>query len=385
MKDEFGNECSYDFKSILFERFFIQAPAVTNKYQDWINNNYYSALSKTLEQQLTIIPYTSLNNDEDTTKFYYTFNTGKETAEDLTWYNAQEGKNTCRDNHFVYSCNLYNVVSDGKTTINIDKNKIVLGNNVFIGREFVSNTCSDQGFSYNTILNGAKYNSFGGNFAFNIIGENFINNVFGHDCKLNILAENFQYNTTGNKFQRNCIIQNNRNNLYKESFIRNSLSHTITDNIFGNNINNSTFPDFFKNNELGGDTIELKITDTVHHMRFCYFNKGIFNISIEGDSSSNNLWYQYIRFNQCNYDTSNATLNLSSEDFTINRGNTHIVEIQNVSDSDLKYVWCPADIITFINELNSKVVSLESSLSTLNTEIQTLNTRIQELEQSQGN
>ena len=120
-------------------------------------------------------------------------------------------------------------------------------------------------------------------------------------------------------------------------------------------------------------------------MRFCYFNKGIFNISIEGDSSSNNLWYQYIRFNQCNYDTSNATLNLSSEDFTINRGNTHIVEIQNVSDSDLKYVWCPADIITFINELNSKVVSLESSLSTLNTEIQTLNTRIQELEQSQGN
>ena len=385
MKDEFGNECSYDFKSILFERFFIQAPAVTNKYQDWINNNYYSALSKTLEQQLTIIPYTSLNNDEDTTKFYYTFNTGKETAEDLTWYNAQEGKNTCRDNHFVYSCNLYNVVSDGKTTINIDKNKIVLGNNVFIGTEFVSNTCSDQGFSYNTILNGAKYNSFGGNFAFNIIGENFINNVFGHDCKLNILAENFQYNTTGNKFQRNCIIQNNRNNLYKESFIRNSLSHTITDNIFGNNINNSTFPDFFKNNELGGDTIELKITDTVHHMRFCYFNKGIFNISIEGDSSSNNLWYQYIRFNQCNYDTSNATLNLSSEDFTINRGNTHIVEIQNVSDSDLKYVWCPADIITFINELNSKVVSLESSLSTLNTEIQTLNTRIQELEQSQGN
>ena len=385
MKDEFGNECSYDFKSILFERFFIQAPAVTNKYQDWINNNYYSALSKTLEQQLTIIPYTSLNNDEDTTKFYYTFNTGKETAEDLTWYNAQEGKNTCRDNHFAYSCNLYNVVSDGKTTINIDKNKIVLGNNVFIGTEFVSNTCSDQGFSYNTILNGAKYNSFGGNFAFNIIGENFINNVFGHDCKLNILAENFQYNTTGNKFQRNCIIQNNRNNLYKESFIRNSLSHTITDNIFGNNINNSTFPDFFKNNELGGDTIELKITDTVHHMRFCYFNKGIFNISIEGDSSSNNLWYQYIRFNQCNYDTSNATLNLSGEDFTINRGNTHIVEIQNVSDSDLKYVWCPADIITFINELNSKVVSLESSLSTLTTEVQQLTTEVQELRQSQNN
>ena len=385
MKDEFGNECSYDFKSILFERFFIQAPAVTNKYQDWINNNYYSALSKTLEQQLTIIPYTSLNNDEDTTKFYYTFNTGKETAEDLTWYNAQEGKNTCRDNHFVYSCNLYNVVSDGKTTINIDKNKIVLGNNVFIGTEFVSNTCSDQGFSYNTILNGAKYNSFGGNFAFNIIGENFINNVFGHDCKLNILAENFQYNTTGNKFQRNCIIQDNRDNLYKESFIRNSLSHTITDNIFGNNINNSTFPDFFKNNELGGDTIELKITDTVHHMRFCYFNKGIFNISIEGDSSSNNLWYQYIRFNQCNYDTSNATLNLSGEDFTINRGNTHIVEIQNVSDSDLKYVWCPADIITFINELNSTVNNLKTDLNTLNTEIQTLNTRIQELEQSQGN
>lgn len=388
MKDEFNNECSYDFKSILFERFFIQAPAVTNIYQDWINNNYYSALSKTLEKQLTIIPYTSLNNDGDITRFYYTFNTGSPTEPvDLTWYNAQEGKNTCRDNHFAYACNLYNVVSDGEAIISIDKNKIVLGNNVFIGTEFVSNTCSDQGFSYNTILNGAKYNSFRGNFAFNIIGENFINNVFGHDCKLNILAENFQYNTTGNKFQRNCIIQNNRDNLYKESFIRNSLSQSITDNIFGNNINNSTFPDFFKNNELGGDTIELKISDTVHHMRFCYFNKGIYNIAIEGskNSSDDNLWYQYIHFNQCNYKTSNATLNLSSKDFTINRGNTHIVEIQNVSDSDLKYVWCPADIITFINELNGKVAALESSLSTLNTKVQQLTTEVQELRQSQNN
>ena len=388
MKDEFNNECSYDFKSILFERFFILAPSVTNIYQDWINNNYYSALSKTLEKQLTIIPYTSLNNDGDITKFYYTFDTGSPTEPvDLTWYNAQEGKNTCRDNHFAYACNLYNVVSDGEAIISIDKNKIVLGNNVFIGTEFVSNTCSDQGFSYNTILNGAKYNSFRGNFAFNIIGENFINNVFGHDCKLNILAENFQYNTTGNKFQRNCIIQNNRDNLYKESFIRNSLSQSITDNIFGNNINNSTFPDFFKNNELGGDTIELKISDTVHHMRFCYFNKGIYNIAIEGskDSSDDNLWYQYIHFNQCNYNTSNATLNLSSEDFTINRGNTHIVEIQNVSDSDLKYVWCPADIITFINELNGKVTALESNLSTLNTKVQQLTTEVQELKQSQGN
>lgn len=388
MKDEFNNECSYDFKSILFERFFIQAPAVTNIYQDWINNNYYSALSKTLEKQLTIIPYTSLNNDGDITRFYYTFDTGSSTEPvDLTWYNAQEGKNTCRDNHFAYACNLYNVVSDGEAIISIDKNKIVLGNNVFIGTEFVSNTCSDQGFSYNTILNGAKYNSFRGNFAFNIIGENFINNVFGHDCKLNILAENFQYNTTGNKFQRNCIIQNNRDNLYKESFIRNSLSQAITDNIFGNNINNSTFPDFFKNNELGGDTIELKISDTVHHMRFCYFNKGIYNIAIEGskNSSDDNLWYQYIHFNQCNYKTSNATLNLSSKDFTINRGNTHIVEIQNVSDSDLKYVWCPADIITFINELNGKVAALESSLSTLNTKVQQLTTEVQELRQSQNN
>ena len=402
MKDEFGNECSYDFKSILFERFLIEVLDAQNKYQNWINGDYYSALSKTLENQLKIVPYTSRNNDGDGTRFYYTFDTGNteemyipeskqiETVPvELTRDNAQKGKNTCRDNHFAYACNLYNIVSDGESIISIDKNKIVLGNNVFIGTEFISNTCSDQGFSYNTILNGAKYNSFGGNFAFNIIGENFINNVFGHDCKLNILAENFQYNTTGNKFQRNCIIQNNRDNLYKESFIRNSLSHSITDNIFGNNINNSKFPDFFKNNELGGDTIELKIDDNAHYMRFCYFNKGIYNMLIQDSDnrSKEDQWYQYIHFNQCNYDASSATLELSSEDFTgvgntfkIEPGKTHIVEIQNVSDSDLKkYVWCPADIIKFTNTLNDKVVTLESNLSTLTTKVQELTTKIQEL------
>ena len=397
MKDEFGNECSYDFKSILFERFFIESPEVANKYQDWINGQHYSALSKTQWDQFNISPsYTSSNNN---TVFYYTFDTGSETGpEDLTWYNAQEGKNTCRDNHFAYACNLYNVVSDGESVISIDKNKIVLGNNVFIGTEFVSNTCSDQGFSYNTILNGAKYNSFGGNFAFNIIGENFTNNVFGNDCKLNILAENFQYNTTGNKFQRNCIIQDNRDNLYKESFIRNSLSYSITDNIFGNNIKDSTFPDFFKNNELGGDTIELKISESVHYMRFCYFNKGIYQMTIKDENyrSNKDKWYQYIHFNQCHYTTGTATLELSSEDFTgvgssfkIEPGNTHIVEIQNNkgnnNTSDLKYVWCPADIVTFVNELNSKVAALKSSLSILTTEVQQLTTEVQELKQSQGN
>lgn len=407
MKDEFGNECSYDFKSILFERFFIQAPAVTNKYQDWINGNYYSALSKILQDQPTIIPsYVSLNGTGDDTRFYYTFDTGS-TAEmyipeskqtetvpvELTRYNAQEGKNTCRDNHFAYACNLYNVVSDGEAIISIDENKIVLGNNVFIGTEFISNTCSDQGFSYNTILNGAKYNSFGGNFAFNIIGENFTNNVFGHDSKLNILAENFQYNTAGNKFQRNCIIQNNRNNLYKESFISNALSHSITDNIFGNNIKDSTFPDFFKNNELGGDTIELKISDTVHYMRFCYFNKGIYQMTIQDSNnrSSKDKWYQYIHFNQCYYTNGNITLDLYSKDFqgagnsfTINPGNTHIVEIQNRYNSDVKYVWCPTDIITFTNELNDKVNTLETTLINLTNKVQQLTNEVQELKQSQS-
>lgn len=388
MKDEFGNECSYDFKSILFERFFIESPEVANIYQDWINGQHYSALSKTQWEQFNISPsYTSSNNN---TVFYYTFDTGSETGpEDLTWYNAQEGKNTCRDNHFAYACNLYNVVSDGESVISIDKNKIVLGNNVFIGTEFISNTCSDQGFSYNTILNGAKYNSFGGNFAFNIIGENFTNNVFGNDCKLNILAVNFQYNTTGNKFQRNCIIQDNRDNLYKESFIRNSLSYSITDNIFGNNIKDSTFPDFFKNNELGGDTIELKISESVHYMRFCYFNKGIYQMTIKDENyrSNKDKWYQYIHFNQCHYTTGTATLELSSEDFTgvgssfkIEPGNTHIVEIQNNkgnnNTSDLKYVWCPADIVTFVNELNKQVAELNSNLSQLKTEVQDLATKV---------
>ena len=402
MKDEFGNECSYDFKSILFERFFIQAPAIVNVYQDWINGNYYSALSKTLQDQPTIIPsYVSLNGTGDDTRFYYTFDTGS-TAEmyipeskqtetvpvELTWYNIQQGKNTCRDNHFAYTCNLHNVVSNGETTINIDKNKIVLGNNVFIGTEFVSNTCSDQGFAYNTILNSAKYNSFGGNFAFNIIGENFTNNVFGHDCKLNILARNFQYNTTGNKFQRNCIIDDNRDNLYKESFISNSLSHSITDNIFGNNINNSEFPDHFKNNELGGDTIELKIANSVHYMRFCHFNKGIFRITIlDGAERSNeNSWYQYIHFNQCQYTNSSTTLDLSNgnfqgagNNFEIKTGRTYITEIQNTSSPSLSYVWCPADVIDFTTKLNKRVEALEESLSNLTTKVAGVEVNLEDL------
>ena len=136
---------------------------------------------------------------------------------ELTRDNAQKGKNTCRDNHFAYPCNFYNVIYDGVDLI-LDKNRIVLNNNVFIGSEFVSNTCNQQGFAFNTILNGASFNTFGANFAFNIIGATFTNNIFQNDCRRNVINARFKYNTAGNKFSDNCISTDSENNTFKELF-----------------------------------------------------------------------------------------------------------------------------------------------------------------------
>lgn len=397
MKDEFGNECSYDFKSILFERFYIEALTSQKNMSNWIVNNYYSALSSTLENQDTIIPhYKSLNNPGAQTRFYYTFDTGSTfTAEqvlsmapaiqvhagdpiELTWYNAINDKNSCRDNHFAYPCNLYNVVQNGTgTTILIDKNRIVLSNNVLIGTNFVSNTCNDQGFAYNTILDGMSFNTFGGNFAFNILATNFTNNKIGYDCKLNIINSEFNYNTIGNKFQKNCINIVCENNIFRELIVNNAFSHHTTENIFGNNIHDCDFPDYFKNNELGGDTVELKIIDSAHYMQFCYFNKGIHQLKIL-DSANNGLgrsgpnsWYQYINFNWSYFSTL-TTIDLSNGDFqgqrnnfNINPGNNYITEIQDSTTPGQGYVWCPADIPKAIRTMWDKIDAMESAMTKL--------------------
>lgn len=397
MKDEFNNECSYDFKSILFERFYISKLDSAKDLIQWISGKNYSAISSTIGGIIQL-PYSSTNDNSDLSKFYYTYTyytkdvQNTEDSIELTVYNANNGLNTCRDNHFAYPCNLYNVLYSGKDLTTIDKNGIVLNNNVFIGTEFISNTCNYQGFSFNTILDGAYFNIFGANFAFNIIGSSFINNVFQNNCKKNIINDRFQYNIIGNEFSDNSTSTDVENNVFKDLFINNALSTQTTENVFGNNIKASEFPQYFRNNELGGDTDELKIENTAKQMQFCYFNKGIHQllIKVENERPDKDNWYQYIHFNQGAY-SNTKTINLDGEFegvggiFKISTGKKHIVEIQSSTTSDSGYAWCPADIIKFINELNSTVNNLKTDLNTLNTEIQTLNTRIQELEQSQGN
>lgn len=373
MKDEFNNECAYDFKSILFERYYIQQLENSKVLVEWVINKYYSAISSTIESIRAFAPfYKSLNGEGDQTKFYYTYTLDSDEPVELTVYNANNGLNTCRDNHFAYPCNFYNVMYDGVELI-LDKNRIVLNNNVFIGSEFVSNTCNQQGFAFNTILNGASFNTFGANFAFNIIGQTFTNNIFQNDCKRNVINARFKYNTTGNKFIDNCISTDSENNTFKELFVNNALEAHTTENIFGNNIKTSEFPKYFKNNELGGDTTQLKIYDTAKYMQFCYFNKGIYQLDIvdSKERSNQNSWYQYIHFNWCAYsntktiDLCNGDFQGTGNNFAISPGNKYIVEIQNSTIEGLGYVWCPADVIAFVNQLNKKVESLEKNLALL--------------------
>ena len=397
MKDEFNNECAYDFKSILFERFYISKVETAKTSIQWISTKNYSAISSTIGKVISL-PYSSSNDSSDLSKFYYTYTYYTEGIQDaenpieLTVYNANNGLNTCRDNHFAYPCNLYNVLYSGEDLTTIDKNEMVLNNNVFIGKEFISNTCNYQGFAFNTILDGASFNIFGANFAFNIIGSSFINNVFQNNCKKNIINARFKYNTIGNEFSDNCISTNVENNIFKDLFINNALLAQTTENIFGNNIKASEFPQDFRNNELGGDTNELKIEDSAKYMQFCYFNKGIHQLIIKGDDkrSGEDNWYQYIHFNQCAYsNTTTISLNGNFEGvrgiFNILPGNKYIVEIQSSTTSNSGYAWCPADIVKFTNELNDKVNTLETTLTSLTNIVQELTNQVQELRQNQRN
>ena len=123
-------------------------------------------------------------------------------------------------------------------------------------------------------------------------------------------------------------------------------------------------------------------------MQFCYFNKGIYQLEIVDSQkrSNQNSWYQYIHFNWCSYsntrqiDLSNSNFQGTGNNFKISPGNKYIVEVQNSTTPDLGYVWCPASVINFVNEINNKITTLQSNLSTLDTKLTKVESDLKTLE-----
>lgn len=155
MKDEWNNECPYDFKNIQF-------------YRKLDSYGRYS--------------------DSGVSTPVYTFNVGS--TGDITVTAHTSSKMSCHDNTV---CNYFGGSHSDST---------ILNDNVFLfanqSRDCYNNYIGTNSYS-NTFGNGCHDNTFYGNAYNNIFAPQFVNNIVGYEFHDNTTTAAFQHNRIGNQ------------------------------------------------------------------------------------------------------------------------------------------------------------------------------------------
>ena len=243
--DEFGNDCPYDFKNIVFKRssewfsthqswcanvietvpsseklYFTFSLADANLNGKDLSINYYNGQKYLKSFQNKIAPYYSngvqqLNNNVFLLK----------TINDTGCYSNSFGVN-CYSNTFGPGCH----------------------SNTF-GAGCTSNTFGN-GCNSNTFGKGCHSNSFGNGCHSNIFGNGCFTNFFGNSCASNTFGSDCTTNFFGNgcysnKFGGGCRFNTFENDCSSNNFGANCVSNTFENgcisNEFGNNCGSNTF------------------------------------------------------------------------------------------------------------------------------------------------
>lgn len=330
MKDEYGNECPYDFKNIQF----VRTSEWFSEHEDWCNNvignvpnqNHYYYTFTYVDEQKNIydasIIGNTLHNDEgyisgvydNVIKEYYNYslfilpnNIFYSTGTDGEYYGCYSNSfgTNCYSNTFGKECLLntfgnnchsnilgYRCISNTFGNV-CESNTLGYGcsANIF-GHGCVSNTldygCFSNTFNYGCFSNtfgnscysnafgeGCKFNTFGNSCGGNTFGNNCDSNTFEGGCESNIFGNLCQLNTFGNE----CFLNTFGNNCNSNTF-----GNDCTSNTFGNDCNYNIFEGSCNSNTFGGQCIGNEFMSDCHSNTFgnecdyntfgesCYFN-----------------------------------------------------------------------------------------------------------------
>ena len=303
MKDEWNNECPYDFKNIQFKRW-----AITNITSNTLSIQALQALNNTFSFDsnggkhfatkgidgawLPRAQGLIANVDESNFGWYYTFN-GMSSEDGTTISNRYD----LSTNQFKLSdeclndLELYGIGSNN-TDICYD-NKISLTTNEYFvdrvwnkGRRVLNNIVFNNGLSY---CYADEYGDWQVNTAI------CYGNTFGSDCYDNTFGDTCRYNTFGN----NCYNNTFGNSCYSTTFVsmcrNNTFGNRCYGNTFGNDCYDNTFGDPCYNNTFGYSCYKNTFASYCDNNTFgnnCYYN--VLNNNCGTNTFGSNV--QYIKF-----------------------------------------------------------------------------------------
>ena len=254
MKDDYRNECNYDFINALFKVYKItncvKSPDLINTYAIKTTNS-----DITYGDETKLVSTFGINNHDNIIKF----------GDD-----AARQKNSLLS-HIVlgYECS-YNI----------------FGNDCYqntIGDRCASNIFGD-GCTENILRNDCTSNTFGNDCTKNILGDYCTSNILGNKCTGNTIRNNCTSNTLGNECSSNIFVQTCSSNTLGNYCSSNVFAKGCKYNIFGNNCQDNRLQTECSSNTFGND---------------CYF---IIFASSSSETSNIDIKYKYNRLGDgCQY------------------------------------------------------------------------------------
>ena len=373
MIDEFGNDCPYDFKNIMFVRYELETPETVDS-APWLTQMSANIQAQFTAEQMAYIWAGVDNNMEKywgssqlfslptgKTKLFFTFsNVIEDIVYDLSmipqchdniiekWVDDVEklsnnvffnsGSDSCYSNSFGTNC-YSNSFGDRCYSNSFGTS---CSNNSF-GTNCYSNSFGDSCYS----------NSFGTSCDFNSFGDSCYSNSFGTNCYFNSFGTNCNNNSFGTNCSKNSFGTNCYSNSFGTSCDNNSFGTSCYSNSFGTNCDNNSFGTSCYSNSFGTTcsfnsfgnycyliNFGLSKSDLKSYYRYIIFDNGnrYINLNCTATTSSYN-YFQNVRIGLgVNNTTTYKTINID----TVNAA--HEIKVANNSNGELK-VYCEADLI----------------------------------------
>jgi hypothetical protein len=286
MKDEFGNECPYDFKNILMKIYSISEQTTITEDKVFLKDKEVY-ISKRVGDSYSMMSWCNMTLGSDT-KYVYTFdievnNTHYDFSNNAYPVELRPACTiTCHDN-IIKPCFISLDYTPKRLYINFITFTIRAYNEIVLDSSSGSGIVGGEFLIYNNFFNSdcCNYRLTSNK---NILAINCYNNTFGINNRESVVIINDYYNNIiGDDSQRYIIDEGCYNNTFGRNYVVNVFREGCYDNIVGANFKESYFAPYCGGNVIGN-------------------NCGQFTF---GENCSNNIFGNYNRYitfnNQCNY------------------------------------------------------------------------------------
>ena len=290
MKDEWNNECPYDFKNIQFKRWAITK---TNASSDDPFNNRYVGINNDGE----ILPNGYDIPDDNDFKWLYTFS-----GQSASW--DEENNSIIYPDDITRDTEIYDLSNvDMHGFYNENTDPVGCSNNIikeyYGGRDFTVNTLTLNNIIFtgwfidvetlpsnyeelygdsifemmsvpfsNTFENECYNNTFGNGCSGNSFGNYFQSNTFGNSCGSNTFGNDCWNNTFGNECYNNSFGNSCGSNTFGNNAYGNTFGNSCFSNTFGNECYNNSFGNGCSGNSFGNSVNRNTFGNAVNHVTF---------------------------------------------------------------------------------------------------------------------